>query len=845
MTGFTRQYRLGMIVMVLATGLLLGSTSAWSAQPDYTKGDKPTEKRSKWAIGSTGAFGYIHYSNGRQILITDSVKGSPADGKLKEGDVILGVVAPKAGQNTGTGRFTMEARHSLAIAIEEAEKAANAGKLVLTVWRSGRIKPVSLKLKVMGSYGSTAPWKCTKTAAIINTTATVISKKNYGGRNGEGASQCLDMLGLLATGEEKYLPKVREFIYRISPKLAELDVMSPDKKKNVGVWHGAYQGVLIAEYYLLTKDEKVVPGIKGIATYLSKGISGVGTWSHGIANVRLNGPYGPSCAYGAMNQAGMVAALSLVLAQKCGIKEPVVDDAVRRALDFLRYYVDKGCIPYGDHEPRLSHDNNGRMSIGAVLFDLAGQKKEADYFTRMTIASHNNREVGHTGHFFAWQWGALGAARGGPAAAQNFIKNTHWFVEMERRHDGSYVYQPQLRRESGKYGKWSTSGSRLMQHCLPRKALYITGKGSSVVTPVGDDELKQLEGAGRYSPKGRSVEQLLADLGQGSLVVRDKVGRELGTRDDDVVEELIAMLDSPRRFARYGACAGLRYAGRKSKKAVAALVAKIQSDPDFTMRYFSVGSLMRPSNKDVETGAYANGLGNAAKEAIPALFKAATVNDLEQDATRKLQGQIAYALLSKHAGLLVDSRGRLHEDTVKRLDKGLLRGALESWLTNPNGGVRSTASAVFAHLDQSDLDVLWGTIYQATTTSAPSGVMFSGGVRVDGIRLMGEYKVKEGMAHGAWYCTTKRGWGTWGRRQKGIPAFLAYGRAAEPYLPDVEKVVQGWKGKKGMSNKVKGVNKAIANAKKQSRPQVISIKKYIKTKPEKAFLEWKALKGVK
>ena len=51
-------------------------------------------------------------------------------------------------------------------------------------------------------------------------------------------------------------------------------------------------------------------------------------------------------------------------------------------------------MPYGDHEPKLAHDNNGRMSIGAVLFDLAGQKTEAEYFVRMTLASHDIREAG-------------------------------------------------------------------------------------------------------------------------------------------------------------------------------------------------------------------------------------------------------------------------------------------------------------------------------------------------------------------------------------------------------------------------------------------------------------------
>ena len=44
-------------------------------------------------------------------------------------------------------------------------------------------------------------------------------------------------------------------------------------------------------------------------------------------------------------------------------------------------------LPYGDHPPKVQHDNNGRMSIGAVLYDLAGNKQAAEFCVRMTLAS--------------------------------------------------------------------------------------------------------------------------------------------------------------------------------------------------------------------------------------------------------------------------------------------------------------------------------------------------------------------------------------------------------------------------------------------------------------------------
>ena len=67
------------------------------ANPDFTKGESiPEGANHDWNLGATGARGWM-FSNrletteARQIAITKVDKGSPADGVLKVGDVILGV----------------------------------------------------------------------------------------------------------------------------------------------------------------------------------------------------------------------------------------------------------------------------------------------------------------------------------------------------------------------------------------------------------------------------------------------------------------------------------------------------------------------------------------------------------------------------------------------------------------------------------------------------------------------------------------------------------------------------------------------------------------------------------
>jgi len=768
----------------------------------------------------------------------------------------------------GRGVFSWDARKVLSAAITEAEKKENGGKLVLNIWRpetkveevtkkngkktetekkailkepaSGKIMQVTLVLPIKGTYSATAPWDCEKTKKIIDEAAQSIVKKGFSktNRNGDdrvagGVENYVDALGLLATGEEKYLPVLGDYARTVAHGCEDLNIMTAKFRgeeggtEGISSWHGSYRTLFLAEYYLITKDQEVLPGLTALSTFIALGVSGVGTWSHGMANVRRNGLYGPPCAYGAMNQCSETCALSLLLAQKCGINKPEINDAVQRSLKFYRWYVDKGTIPYGDNPPAEKHDNNGRNSQAAVLFDLAGDKEAADFFTRSTLASYTVREGGHTGHFFSWQWGALGAARGGPEAAQSFIRNTSWYTELERRPDGGSVYQPTLMGgEHGKYKGWSTTGSRLMQYCLPRKALYITGKGGSCVIPITGADLKTVVDAATFDPARHSVKELLAALGNWSMVVRKEAAEELGKRNEDVTKDLIAMLDSPNRYARYGACAGLEFAGRKSDAGVEALIKKVESDKDLTMRFFAVNAMALPRSGDKE-----NGLGSAVLKAAPALLKRAAVYEPEQDPMRKLHAIIASLMfygghVSDYTGYFAGGKGS------EKIDRALLIPAMKSFLINPNGGARSSASAVYAHLSDEDLKQLWGDIFYATKKPAPSGVMFAGAVRMNGIGTMASHHVKEGLEIGPDIAFRIDAWGQSGRGIDGIPALKPYGQALKDYYPDIEKVLNGVrkaeaKGKGKSGKQSESLEKDYETIKKTPAPQLWSIAPYI------------------
>ena len=830
---------------VTAALLLLSLTGLCASQerePDYTKGETPKGHRHFWNLGPTGASGYIWTRGGnrtvntRMILIKEVHTGSPADGVLKVGDVILGI---------GNTEFASDACKALADAITEAETKEKGGKLSLYIWRRAKVMDekavtgtkmsVTIQLEVLGAFSNTSPWKCEKSEAIINRACQYVVDRGLWkvGRNKSrhvdlDIDKTLDALGLLATGEEKYLPIVRAYARAIGGPKTKLDL-----KPGMQNWGWAYKNLLLTEYYLATKDDYVLPAIKEYSTKIAMGSSGVGTWGHGPACPSENGGklHGPPSGYGAMNQISLTLSISLILAQKCGVQNDEIEKAVARSADFFRWFCDKGAIPYGDHAPMASlHDNNGVCSQAAIMYDLLGDKKMTHYYTRMTVASYDERCFGHTGHFFSWQWGALGAARGGGLAAQSFVKNTRWYVELERRHDVSFVYQRQLGSGGGKYMNWSATGSRIMQLCLPRKKLYITGKGGKGIALIAGEKLKQTVAAGRYKPsKDAAITDLLKELGSWSPCVRLKTATALGFRDENVVEQLIAMLDSENRYARYGACLGLRYAGRRSSEAVDALVKCILESDDLTLRYFAMSGLMLPSYDRHTKHLWRNALDSAALKAAPALLKLAAIHDPVQDPQRKLHSRLADLLfysgnVSNHRGFFAKGKG------LDKVDRALLIPAIKSMLVNPNGGTRSLVAGIYPYLTEEDLEQLWGYIYYATKSRAPSGVMFAGSAQINGLKLMAKYGVKEGMDAGVDVIVRQKGWGNWGRKNAGFPALKAYGPALVPYYPELEKPLDEWAKSKDEAIRKKGKEheKRLDEMRNMPMPKIISIEKHIK-----------------
>ena len=810
---------------VLACALLsvpVGS-AAEPKIPDFTKGEKLVQAgkeplRSRM-LGPTGLWA-DYFSQGmdhgasrltRQFLVSKVEAGSPADGRIKPGDVILGVDHKP---------FDSDARKLLAAAIEKAE--GGKGDLSLHVWSAGQVADVTLPLKPFGVVHSAAcPHTCPKCEALVDVLAEQTKKAALPPKKpekGQGGLMVPSMyaLGMLASGREDLMPDVKAYAHSlcVDSKTGQpfKFVVSDEGRR---VWHTGYNLICLSEYYMATRDEFVLPTIRELAVGASQGQSGVGSYGHRFSSRNPDGSFhGPLLGYGEINNAALTMNLGIVLARKCGVEHEEITRAIRMGKRFFDFYVEHGTIPYGDHWAHYEWlDNNGKNAQAAILYQLLGDDRAQRYFSGMTVASApTGCEEGHQGSYWSHLWGGLGAVRSGDEGAQAFFREVRHIRTLERSWTGQILDPGSIgmgRHSSMVRG--DVTGERLLFHSIGRKKLHITGKDLKVNKPLNGKALADALTGGRaiYNPDLRNAltEQVIFDLLSHELTpMRFMAARLLQERKLDRVDQLIALLDSENRYARYGACNGMAMAGFKSPKAVEALMKRMEKDEDILFRYFAVDALAstnKPWGQNEEFG-----LNAAAGPAVPLLLKLAS-KPVPNDPRQHLHWWISEALFDKRKDLFK------HYASGK-VDDALLISAIDTLLHNENGRARSMVA--FDKLTAQQLEPLWGTILKCVREGAPSGIMFSFGVRTDGLKVMAKHRIKDGLDLCMELAVEERdkstGWVPWFALTM-IDVLPNYGKDAEPVI----QVIEAWpvlKGRGGaeLAAKLQELKKKMATVEK-------------------------------
>ncbi|MCE9612489.1 MAG: DUF6288 domain-containing protein [Chthoniobacter sp.] len=779
--------RFSLLTPVLLLGAFLAASS-WAKEPPKTPPDLTLEPNAEgverdrtYNLGATGLRGWIYtrpanYLDSlqgrttlasRQILVTHVGEKSPADGVMKVDDVILGV---------GGKPFSDDARKSIAVAIQEAEKEANRGVLKLTRWRAGKTEEVQLKLNVIGTYSETAPYNCPKSKRIFDDACKVLEKEPLN----ENLWGAINGLALLSTGKTEYLPKVQAFARKLGPPTLKLEL-----KDGMVIWDWGYKNLFLCEYFLATGDPEVIHAIKEYTITLSKGQSMYGTIGHGISRLTPDGKlHGSIPPYGPVNEAGLIGNLAIVMGKKCGVKDPEVDAAIARASGFFGYYVDKGSIPYGEHEPWPYHENNGKVSMSAVLFAMLGTKsKETQFFAKMATAGYRSRECGHTGQGFSYLWGALGANAGGPAAASAFFKEASWHLDLVRRSDGSFTYDGGEQYGAGKtddntyYGKSSYNGlspnaTYVLTYALPLKKLFITGRDPVQANWLTKKDVTDAVASGRFDLDRiqKTPKELVMAFGDWSPIVRGWAAEELSRRPEakGMVPELIKLAEGTDPHLIQGACEAL--GELKSAEALPVLVRQL-SHQDRWVRYKAAQAIKK--------------MGGAAKPALADILKAVvqTAEPLQPinwaDPIQIAQGQLAAALFE--GGLT---------DALKDADPKLVYPAIRVISRNADGMARAKLRGYFDHrLSLEDAIALASDILAAVRTAAPADTMFGNEIRMGGFKALSKYRFKEAIEAGVEFAMTQGGHGSEGRTGEIMKEIVSFGAAARPAIPKLKELI--------------------------------------------------------
>lgn len=319
------------IFAVIFAGLLLVS-GAWAIME---RGDYPwsTKLRSyhdremksqfpevPWLLnlGPTGIRARV-YNDKANLLVVKYVFQddlSPAKGKIAIEDVIAGAngktftTSHRFGRNLPGGGGWDGPMMELAGHIEDSQ--GKDGVLNLIVWPGGddsKERVVQIQLKPVGRFSATFPYNCPRSEKLLEDLCDFMvgeyeadhwkkADTFAGGPHGEAHQ----LLALMASGLPKYEPLIKKTMARYYGKTYD------PTTGGFQMWQWGFDGILMGEYYLLYKDENVLPTMKSLAEAMAWGsFNANGVYTHrSHINIRQTGKK-PYASLAAISGLDMVA----------------------------------------------------------------------------------------------------------------------------------------------------------------------------------------------------------------------------------------------------------------------------------------------------------------------------------------------------------------------------------------------------------------------------------------------------------------------------------------------------------------------------------------------------------
>lgn len=274
-------------------------------------------------VGPTGIRAQITHQHPSAFTVRFVFDKSPAAGKIKAGDVIVGAngfymtTAHQFGRRTVTGWDGPMT--GMAKLIEDAQ--GKDGKLELIVWPNGSKKDekkVEIQIKAVGKFSKTFPYNCERSDKLmIELCDFLVQEYEREGKFGRPHAHGAAILALMASGENKYSKIIRHVMSQYEGKRYD-----PENGGGFPTWGWGYDGIVMGEYYMLTKDKSLIPAMQSLAAAYRDGQD----WSTGgymhkpyayiTRRIASGGPKG----YGSMSQPGGLAMVAQSIFEQAGLK---------------------------------------------------------------------------------------------------------------------------------------------------------------------------------------------------------------------------------------------------------------------------------------------------------------------------------------------------------------------------------------------------------------------------------------------------------------------------------------------------------------------------------------------
>lgn len=302
-------------------------------------------------------------------------------------------------------------------------QAMSLPSMAVTVQRDGKQQTLSLDLSKHPKYSSKLD-DCKRAADELKKLDEIVSTHLKSGKLMDGISQGqayrYSMVGLYQLNNHK---NVTSFCKKLAAEYAQTDFTKLNSN-----WYLAYQGNFLCEYYLRTKDKRVLPAIKTLVAQIDAHTGSNGRHGH---RASYDAPGGKAHAYGGSGLNAVTAHiyLTLVLAEKCGVRgDPKKKQAIKK---WLKVCTGRdGGLGYNSHH--YAREGMYRTSIAMIAWYLDGDREMGERHAKFLLANSKNALNGHGFGHISLMWTFLAHAKISAEARDEHFKNWHWYFNVTK-----------------------------------------------------------------------------------------------------------------------------------------------------------------------------------------------------------------------------------------------------------------------------------------------------------------------------------------------------------------------------------------------------------------------------